>query len=301
MGFERHFSTFRLTSVGRTSALALALMSVPLALAAPACGGSSEDSGGGAGTGGTPLGGAGGTGGTLASGGSGALGGGTGGSGAKDAATCPATLPPGWAPISLKPSNVQLGSCSPELLSEFVNKCSQYNSPPCPEFGATGDAAKEKCEACIWSKVTDSSWGPGVTVGTGAAMVNVAACLLMENGSAAQECASVLTDLNQCRLESCACNTDSYGNPYLTCINESDVAICKSYADKMSACASYANSECFGTDVPTALLFVANGFCGAGLAVADGGTDAGSDAAADAATDAATDAAGDAADDVTSD
>ena len=271
-----------------------ALVSELCAIVAPGCGGSSDDdsSGGtGGGTGGTLLGGSGGVGGTSASGGTGGLGatGAKGGTGGKDAATCPLPLPSGWAPVPLKPNDIQLGSCSPQHISDYVTKCIQYNKPPCPEFAAAGDTAKEKCEACFWSNVTDATWSAAVTLGTGAAISNQSACLLMENGSAAQACADAQWERIQCQSEACKTCTDEYGNINQDCQDESDTGVCEQYAQKVTACQTFQNSKCFGTDLEQTAGFVVNLFCGTGWPAPDGGTDAGTDAPAEAATDASSD------------
>lgn len=256
-----------------------------------ACGGD-DDSGGGSSTGGTTSGGGsggsvvGGSGGVTSGGGSGGTtsGGGGSGGGAGDAGKCgPIALPTGWQPIPYGPAKTNLGSCTMGMISEYFTKCMKYSEAPCTEFGASSDAAKAKCEGCLWSKTTDANWSAFVTYTKDLALVNAPGCVELLGGESAAECAAAINDADQCLMEACGKCGPPGEQLDQTCVQAAGQGVCKVYTDQIAKpCQSYATSYCLKSDLAS-FEKVAAAFCGP--ASADGGTEAGGDAATDASQD----------------
>jgi len=256
-----------------------------------ACGGDDDGGGsGGASSGGVTSGGSGGatsggSGGVTSGGGSGGTTSGGGGSGGSsgDAGKCGPNAPPtGWQPPTYGPAKTNLGSCTTGMISEYFAKCMKYNEAPCTEFGASSDAAKAKCEGCLWSKGSDTNWSAFVTYSKDWALVNAPGCVELLGGENAADCAVAISDSEQCLHEACK-GCGKPGTPDQKCLQAAAAGVCKIYAEKVnSKCTGFGSSYCLKGDIPSAEK-VAAAFCGP--AVSDGGTDAGGDAATDGSKD----------------
>lgn len=257
-------------------------------LAVGACG--DDDEGGGSGgtsSGGSTSGGSAGTtsGGSAGTGGGsgGATGGsaGTGGAGGDatvEAASCtPAALPDAWSAPAYKSMKAPSSACTQAMIKDYATKCSGTNAPPCSAFQADGDASLAACEACLWSKTSDTSWS-ALIQGTGSASLNVAGCYQLLGGEGAADCAFAYYQLEQCHAEVCkACSAATLAG----CEASADTGACKSYADaSQTACQPFASSDCAGggQKAKQALFTAVCGVAGDG-----GASDAGTESSADAA------------------
>jgi hypothetical protein len=140
-------------------------------------------------------------------------------------------------PNGFPPPHPPQAACDPSQLGAFWTACEDKMSTPMTCNAWRG--ANQKCDQCIESIDTDSSWGvlvygTGKYVQPGTTQANFYGCLQLEG---ATQCANDDFALDQCERFVCGAQCPVTDNPsylaYNSCTMQAQGTVCKSYYAKL--------------------------------------------------------------------
>ncbi len=173
---------------------------------------------------------------------------------------CPPASVNAWSPQIDPPFFDHAGACSAQLIADIDAAC--FSSSPTSQC-QTLMTQNPKCQACLITPRTSSTWGALIALGSGTIELDVAGCL-SNLGNAS--CAQSASDLGQCEDASCGqCQvTDQQSlNDYVQCVQTADATGCAKFvAAQCAGLDAGAYAQCYPVDFQSGFMTYATLFCG---------------------------------------